>query len=445
MRDLFRLTFGMCRILGLGVSIFLSAGNSVATKAENVLVFGDSLSDEYAFMPFSESDNPDWRARNWVEILAEVREEDLGFGEYREDPWDAVRREGFEYNWAVPGMTAAQLRMLLSDPEFAGEREMLDEQIDGHVDRAVVMIGVNDFYNTYSSIYEGSDGGALGERVNEDIEFIVSYLKSVNGRLAIAVANIPDPGATPRVVERYPDPAGRKRVEGAIREANEGIQTMVGEKGLALIDLFSVSIRLIEGTPFLVDGLDILERGHPDNHPNFLFTRDDFHPGTVAHGVYANQVIEAINLEWEGGVESIEEASILALAGLPVEESFEEWIRHFRVGDSGLDATPGGDGIPNAVKYVLGLNPERNENGRFPEAETVFNENGEMTLEVTYRPRRDENGRFSLSPRYSEDFFNWEDVPPQQKEVGGDGSIRAFMPLANGRGFMRFRVIIEEP
>ena len=73
-----------------------------------VMVIGDSLSEEYRFeVPFSapDSDPADANTKNWIEILGELRAEEVSFGEYESDfgGWNDSRNGGYEYNWSIPG------------------------------------------------------------------------------------------------------------------------------------------------------------------------------------------------------------------------------------------------------------------------------------------------------------------------------------------------------
>src|SRR3954466_10179274 len=74
----------------------LLLGAQAFTRAESpggIGVLGDSYSDEYQFYP------PDrTTARNWVEILSELR--GLDFGPFSTTSRGEPRNQGFAYNWA---------------------------------------------------------------------------------------------------------------------------------------------------------------------------------------------------------------------------------------------------------------------------------------------------------------------------------------------------------
>ena len=85
----------------------LLVGTAIALP-KKVLVVGDSMSEEYRFeIPFSApaSDPTDSNTKNWVELLAEFRSDEITFGAYENNAFSYpdLRNAGYEFNWGVPG------------------------------------------------------------------------------------------------------------------------------------------------------------------------------------------------------------------------------------------------------------------------------------------------------------------------------------------------------
>ncbi len=143
---------------------------AMATQAQVTIgVVGDSLSDEY--LDSDTAANTDLAAYSWVEILAQTRQGDFNFGEYRgygDEPWKDHRALGYQYNYAkVAGATSNDARMRVPilgamkiDRDLVGSKYVSDQVTgllseDG-VEYAVVAAGSNDyFYYTHDFSFSG--------------------------------------------------------------------------------------------------------------------------------------------------------------------------------------------------------------------------------------------------------------------------------------------------
>src|SRR4051795_2435806 len=101
-------------------------------------VLGDSYSDEYQFYP------PDrTTARNWVEILSELR--GLDFGPFSTLSRGEPRNQGFAYNWARSDATTDDM---IAGGQLAG---LTSQVAEGKVKVVLISIGGNDFIQAFQS------------------------------------------------------------------------------------------------------------------------------------------------------------------------------------------------------------------------------------------------------------------------------------------------------
>src|SRR3954471_23296539 len=101
-------------------------------------VLGDSYSDEYQFYP------PDRAtARNWVEILSELR--GLDFGPFSTSSRGEPRNQGVAYNWARSDATSDDM---IGGGQLAG---LTSQVAEGKVKVVLISIGGNDFIHAFQS------------------------------------------------------------------------------------------------------------------------------------------------------------------------------------------------------------------------------------------------------------------------------------------------------
>ncbi len=133
----------------------------------------------------------------------------------------------------------------------------------------------------------------------------------------------------------------------------------------------------------------------------------------------------------------------------PELEGFAAWQeQHFDgseladPGISGAAAAPAGDGVPNLLKYALGVGPyEAVSRENLPRLEVA---GGNRILVYT---ERTDIGDLVYIPEVSDDLTEWRAGPPHLEEVyrEGDGFVEEVgvlgtFPAEAGRGFMRLRL-----
>jgi lysophospholipase L1-like esterase len=196
-------------------------------------VIGDSLSDEYAEQGFG-------YARNWVELLVDVKGIDFG----TTGAWGEPRRDGYEYNWACAGATSTT--MLES-----GQHTSVAQQLqDGAVDYAVLAIGQNDF-DPWAAAYVGVYMGTWTERqidayvaqVVSNIETALQTLDAAGGK--VVLANVIDYGVAPATRQLFPDPSKRELVADVLRRVNRELRKLAQEYEVPLVDGFQATKDLL--------------------------------------------------------------------------------------------------------------------------------------------------------------------------------------------------------
>src|SRR5262249_31798819 len=127
----------------------------------------------------------------------------------------------------------------------------------------------------------------------------------------LAVGNIPDVSITPAFQAQFPNPVLRQEVTQAVTQAialaNQQIEAFALSRGIPVIDLFKLS-HLQQ--PLTIDGVQ------PDN----LYAPDGFHPGTVAQGLLADTVLQALGDAYDPSLERFQltEQQLLDDAPTPI-------------------------------------------------------------------------------------------------------------------------------
>jgi lysophospholipase L1-like esterase len=292
-----------------------------AARGERVVVLGDSLSAEYAWMPdYGLETVEGWRARSWVEILAELRPDRFAFGAYRELPsvWDPWRAHGFKRNWAFPGAEAEDIENRVLDP-FDPFRLLLGPELDRQiaaVDCVVIFLGANDFREVYGGLYDGADAAPLIAEVERSVTRLLDHVLAVHPRARVVVVNVPDPGASPSKAAAHPGAEGRARVTAAIREVNRRLYRAAALRGVAWANVYRETKRLMRGDVFRWGSVEFRNAADPDNDPLALFARDGLHPNTALQARNAQAVIDALNLRYGAGIPRLTDAEVLGLLGL---------------------------------------------------------------------------------------------------------------------------------
>ena len=279
-------------------------------------VLGDSNSDEYHA---DDQRGGEFAAQtfNWVELVVNLRELNLGpWG-----TWDEPRRTGYEYNWSRSGAT-------VHDAIVSGQHTGLAEQVaKGEVSHVIIWIGVNDFgiwNGKYQEIYDGT----LSE------EALQTKIDAISADVALAVDTILEAGEvnlllvpiserldSPDIVQQFPDEAGRRRVNEAIRAVNIRLMDVASTRDIAIVDTLALTqglLQRLDNTGMLQIGneqIDVFSKG---NEPHYGRLDDSSgHPGTVVSGIVANEiVIRPLDEQFGANIPLLTDDEILQSAGL---------------------------------------------------------------------------------------------------------------------------------
>ena len=288
------------------------------TDVPRIAIMGDSFFDEYR------ADNNRGGAYaattlNMVEILQRLSGFDLGpWG-----TWGGTRRTGYENNCALSGAT--------SDTMVSGKQPQCVAAIvaAGKADYVLVGIGANDFSpsfgDTYQRIYSGAMTDAeLNAKVARAVQDVTTGVDAALGAGArgVLVVSFTQWGLDPSVAKRFPNAAGRQRVDDAIGRVNGGLEAMAAAReGVVIIDQNAIGRDLIlprldSAGNFTVGGEKIAFLTNGDE-PHHAKLGDGAHLGTVMGGWLANHYfVEPLNENFGFSIAPLGEAEMLNVAGI---------------------------------------------------------------------------------------------------------------------------------
>jgi phospholipase/lecithinase/hemolysin len=420
----------------LGLSI-------LPVRAEQCLVLGDSLTKEYELeFPLLFPSNPaSWGSRNWIEILHERRNTWFDLGEINGyfDP----RLTGHEHNWAFPGATAVEINEQLKSWQSVIWRTELNGQIKNAAERVVIFAGGNDVNSYYGPIYNGASPTPYINATRDAIKDIVNYVLGQKSSLPMVLVSVPHLGCAPLVQRQYPtDLVKTARVTAALDSLNAQLAAFAQSKGIAFVPgVYQFTKDIIEG-PFRIGGIEFYKEADPDSRPRYVFSGDGFHPATSAHGKIAQMVIEAFRNRYPAKqITPLTDREIVAnILGLDPDIPFKEWIATQGVpqGQVGLEDDPDGDGLVNALEFVLdGASATVASLGLLrPQVDSTLSP---PQLGWTYRLRPLAAEWASVRIQHSADLMNWMDAVAELITVNPDGSQTLRMPLQD-RHFVRMRL-----
>jgi hypothetical protein len=313
------------RALLVGVaSLCLLGGAAAAQPLGRLGALGDSLSDEYGDQSFGAY------ARNWVELLDEAGNAELGPTAVEAGQpggtWGEPRRTGFEEDWARSGADTA-------DALAQGQHTGLAGGAARGVTHAVLFIGNNNFRPgfppadnsyPYNAIYNGAWSQAQIEaHVAAGIADLRTLLApSESAGLRLVVASPFDFGATPAVKLLFPDAARRQRVTAAVALFGEHVRALAAEQGLVFVDALAFG-QAVFGTnadprATLLVGNVAIQLGlfSGSSGDTAAFVGDGVHPHTVLQGIIANLFATALDRYLGACMPLFSESELLAHNGL---------------------------------------------------------------------------------------------------------------------------------
>jgi phospholipase/lecithinase/hemolysin len=356
-------------LLAVSCGVAFTFASAASAQIAGVGVMGDSLSDEYAEGDYS-------YAKNWVQQFVIARGIDFGpTAEEADQPggtWGEPRRTQYELNWARSGADSVTL---LSQGQHTG----LASQIQPYgISHAVLAIGANDFAPVplpgyaYWNIYWGFWSNAQKQQyINDVASRIATAMDTVlDEGVQLVLANVPDYGVTPIARSLFPNASRRQNVTVVIAQLNDLIENLAAQREIVLIDVSAIATAIF-GTNF--EQNDILLIGNveiyvteSDNEANEFpqsgFVHDDIHPHTTLQGIFANVILEAMNLAYGGNTALLSDAEILAIAGIAYGGAetltdeigeFAEYVRDYTGDPPCLPADLNCDGFVNVADLLI--------------------------------------------------------------------------------------------
>lgn len=420
---MFSLTFYGRIPLPLAFSIyFATILLSSAQGAEKMVVIGDSLSKEYELeFPLLNPGNPAaWDERNWLELLSEHRGEYIDIG--KQAAWPDSRLVGHEYNFAFPGSTTAEWEDILSStifthPEFLTSRLNLNQNLKDVADRVVIFLGGNDLKNNYRTYATGADPTDFINGLVSHAEAIVDYVRDQNTTVPIVLVNMPDVGATPIVVDTYPDSVERQRVTSITKEVNLRLLRLAKTKRIGYADIEQTTDRIISEPRFVLGGVRFLTGIDPkplSNDPEYLFSPDAFHPNTAMHFLIANEINRAFEIAYPTleAIPPFTNEELLTILGIPPDLSRDQWAEAYGLSSFREDDDSDRDGASLLEEFVFDMDPNVADSEQRAQGYWTDDQMG-----LRYRLRLSSSTHFIVTPESSGDLDNWEPVPTDQTTV----------------------------
>jgi hypothetical protein len=447
-----------------------------ALSGEKVVTIGDSLTFAYEaeFGPSVISDGYGVSSKNWIEILSGNTS---GTG-LRSAWFDLGVRDTYglfgsnlfrhEFNWAIPGATASQLRDFVEgsstftqivgqDPTFADVLTFfgitnndfaltdLQQQVTSEASRFVYFVGGNDVRGIYQQVYLGnSDGQTFIDDFMADATATIDRLQLWNPTLPGVIVAVPHIGITPDIRLGYPyNPVSTGRVTAVLAKLNARLRALADSRGLGFADIFTPTLRLLDPTkPLTIHGMTFLNAGgDPRFSNNYVWLNGEisanFHPHTNAQAVVANLIIEAFNEKYQSNIPPLTAVEILKnLLGktdAAIDMTFATWMTGY--GLSGRPETDDSDrdGIPAGVEFGLGLDPGYDDSHLIRQRWTPAG------IELSYTLRLPSTTRVGIDAQTATNLGAFSNLVPRPTRNATTGRAHALLPVSGSRGFIRLK------
>lgn len=430
---------------------------SIASAGHTYLIVGDSLSKEYSvegpvlwgsLLPFYPADYVNAiKARNWMEILIALRGSEFDFGTYGTHT-DSRAPAGHAHDWAVPGATTSEWQGALNGSSLLDQFVLasFDLDLQNNVDRVVILLGGNDLNNNYTTYYNGADPTAFIASLLSNYAFIVQHIKSVNSTAQIVICTAPDVGVTPSVQSGHPDPVKRALVTSLTQTLNSGITQLAAQQGLGLADIYAFTKLYASSGIIGIAGIPLIKSANIQNNPFYLFSDDGFHPNTPSQALIANEIISAFNNKFQADIPPMTGAQIMGFLetqhGVTMDVGYSSWTASYGIAATGKLDDPAGDGLSNALKYALGLDPSKSDVNAMPMPQ-IAQVSGTSYLTLTYSPRWRYISHETITPQSSINLSGWSAIASGATVDNGDGSFTVGIPLIGNSQFLRLNIRVS--
>ncbi len=428
--------------------------NELSAGTVRTVVIGDSLSAEYDALPsipgvedptaYAAVTVPGWEARSWVEVLGQLRPGGVDFGATRSvlPGWNDLRFTGYEYNFAIPGFTAAQYKdivtsSLFSHPEYLTYRLTLGDVLRQNADACVIWIGGNELRANYGSLCNGTDPSTLVQDLQNNVGEILDFVRNQSATVKIILVNLPDLGACPSKRAENPDPAKRQLATQATLLANSALTSLAAARNIPVVDVFAATQRIIRGEFVWFGPVNLWNESDPDNNPRFAFTREGLHPNTGLQLEIARLILTTLDQASGAGIQAITDGEALALLGISPLQPYLEWAAtRLPVGADSFGADPDGDGLPNLLEYLFDLDPQTRN------ASPITFSLQPSGMQATYRPVPDRTRMATVIPLWSADLATWADIPAEYLTTAPDGRVTVRLPSGARSTFLRLQATV---
>lgn len=298
----------------IGKQLFLPPTPKVL-QIKGIGVIGDSLSDEYQA---DDARGYEYAPTtlNWIEQL--VKNRNINFGNW--GVWGDVRRTGFAYNWS---RTGANTESAILNGQDTGLASFVKS---GEVNVVIIYIGGNDFSpinnsGLYIPIYNGS---LSEEQIKNEISAIAGNISSMlmtikkAGSPKILLISVPDWNLNGAAQVFFQNETGRERVSEAIKKTNDLIVNIAKKEQVAYLDINNFYRDQLQNAPLgsIMIGGESIAVYVPGDEPHHVILSDAVHPGTIANGLFANFLINALNQKFNTNIIPLKENEILKSAGI---------------------------------------------------------------------------------------------------------------------------------
>jgi hypothetical protein len=259
----------------------------------------------------------------------------------------------------------------------------------------------------------------------------------VKASLPIVLVAVPHLGCAPKVQAENPtDPVKTARVTAALDTLNAELASFAASRGIGFVSEVYDLMRRMIADPIRIGGLEFYSQADANARARYVFSGDGFHPGTSAHAVIAQAILDAFRV-WQPLIEPLSDREILdEVLGLDPDLPFHEWMAGQGVAASrrGLGDDPDGDGLANALEFSLA------EGAAAAPAPGLLRPPREQdALHWSWRPRPEAAEWAPLLAERSTDLIHWEKVEPDLIELDEAGTRHLRLPL-EGRAFLRLRL-----
>ena len=314
------------------------------------------------------------------------------------------------------------------------------------MDRVVILLGGNDLNNNYTTYYNGADPTAFIASLLSNYAFIVQHIKSVNSTAQIVICTAPDVGVTPSVQSGHPDPVKRALVTSLTQTLNSGITQLAAQQGLGLADIYAFTKLYASSGIIGIAGIPLIKSANIQNNPFYLFSDDGFHPNTPSQALIANEIISAFNNKFQADIPPMTGAQIMGFLetqhGVTMDVGYSSWTASYGIAATGKLDDPAGDGLSNALKYALGLDPSKSDVNAMPMPQ-IAQVSGTSYLTLTYSPRWRYISHETITPQSSINLSGWSAIASGATVDNGDGSFTVGIPLIGNSQFLRLNIRVS--